>query len=299
MRSRTSWPGSSPPRYPAHPAERPRRERAMAKFDSAPPILSSRLLAWRRRPGRGGTPSTIVSPAVITSRFSANGGLSFALSRIQQLEPPVWAEQPKMRPDTGPELVHGRRVRAELLIGVLRKLPEICRPVFQPFADHAVDFHGEVEGAIEEVEDVLIPHNRVVGREEVAWTHGVELADGILVGGGVEVARWLQEVALTVVDTRLEGGVDDDGRVVLRIPDAEVARRVAGEVQELDPPVGPKPQGLTAAKAHVHRRVTAQLSAKPFFRLLVGAEAVGLGPEVDLRHYPPGALHPGPVGLAA
>src|SRR5215210_3701242 len=204
MRSRTSWPGSSPPRYPAHPAERPRRERAMAKFDSAPPILSSRLLAWRRRPGRGGTPSTIVSPAVITSRFSANGGLSFALSRIQQLEPPVWAEQPKMRPDTGPELVHGRRVRAELRVGVLRKLPEVCRPVFQPFADHAVDLHGEVEGSVEEVERLLAPHNRVVGREEMARTLGVKLADGVLVGGSIEVARRLQEVAFTVVDTRLE-----------------------------------------------------------------------------------------------
>src|SRR5687767_7682636 len=77
MRSSTSWPGSSSPRYPAHPAEKPRRERAMARFDSAPPILSSRLVAWRRRPGRAGTPRTIVSPAVITSRFSATCGLWF------------------------------------------------------------------------------------------------------------------------------------------------------------------------------------------------------------------------------
>src|ERR687898_1915088 len=50
---------------------------AMARFDSAPPILSSRLAAWRRRPGRGGTPRTIVSPNVITSRFSANLSPSF------------------------------------------------------------------------------------------------------------------------------------------------------------------------------------------------------------------------------
>src|SRR5918995_35989 len=44
----------------------------MARFDSAPPILSSRLVAWRSRPGCGGTARTIVSPIVITSRFSAN-----------------------------------------------------------------------------------------------------------------------------------------------------------------------------------------------------------------------------------
>src|SRR5215211_4043420 len=50
----------------------------MARFDSAPPILSSRLPAWRRRPGRGGTPRTIVSPAVITSRFCTNCGISRA-----------------------------------------------------------------------------------------------------------------------------------------------------------------------------------------------------------------------------
>src|SRR5215218_5277072 len=133
----------------------------------------------------------------------------------------------------------------------------------------------------------------------MAWTHGVELADGVLVGGGVEVARRLQEVAFTVVDARLERCVYDDDRVVLRIPDAEVARRVAGEVQELDPPVGPQPQGLTAAQAHVHGGVAAELRADPVSGLLVGTEAIGLGPEVDLRHHPPGALHPGPVGLAA
>src|SRR5215212_9948188 len=133
----------------------------------------------------------------------------------------------------------------------------------------------------------------------MAWTHGVELADGVLVGGGVEVARRLQEVAFTVVEARLERCVYDDDRVVLRIPDAEVARRVAGEVQELDPPVGPQPQGLTAAQAHVHGGVAAELRADPVSGLLVGAEAVGIGPEVDLRHHPPGALHPGPVGLAA
>src|SRR3712207_591450 len=52
----------------------------MARFDSAPPILSSRLVAWRNRPGRGGTPRTIVSPIVITSRFSANRSLSFILA---------------------------------------------------------------------------------------------------------------------------------------------------------------------------------------------------------------------------
>src|SRR3712207_2966551 len=52
----------------------------MARFDSAPPILSSRLVAWRSRPGRGGTPSTIVSPIAITSRFSANRSLSFVLA---------------------------------------------------------------------------------------------------------------------------------------------------------------------------------------------------------------------------
>src|SRR5215204_5033094 len=271
----------------------------MAMFDSAPPILSSRLPAWRSRPGCGGTPRTIVSPAVITSRFSANCDLSPTSSMTRtHLALPVRSEQPKMRPDARPELVHGCRVRAELLIGVLRELPEVCRPVFQPFADHAVDLRGEVERAVEEVERLLAPHNRVVGREEMAGTQGVELADGVLVTGGVEVARRLQEVAFPVVDALLQRGVYDDGRVVLRVPEAKVARRVTGEVQELDPPVGPQPQELAAAQAHVHRGIAVKFPADPIFGLLVGAEAVRLGPEVDLRHYPPGALHPRPVGLA-
>src|SRR5215208_3356828 len=101
-----------------------------------------------------------------------------------------------------------------------------------------------------------------------------------------------------VVDTRLEGGIYDDGRVILRVPDAEVARRVAGEVQDLDPPVPPQPQGLSAAQAHVDRGVSAQLRTDPILGFLVGTEAVWLGPKVDLRRYPFVALYPCPVGLA-
>src|SRR5215213_2377260 len=97
----------------------------------------------------------------------------------------------------------------------------------------------------------------------MAWTHRVELADSVLVSGGVEVARRLQEVTLTVIDALLERCVYDDGRVVLRIPDAEVARCVAWEVQELDPPVWPQPQGLAAAQAHVNGGVAAWLRADP------------------------------------
>src|SRR5215204_2013528 len=134
--------------------------------------------------------------------------------------------------------------------------------------------------------------------EEVARTHGVELADGVLVAGGFEVAGRLQEVALTVVDALLERGVYDDDRIILCVPDAEVPWCVAREVQELDPPLGPQPQGLAAAQTHVHGGIAIELRAEPVFGPLVGAEAVGLGPEVDLRHHPIGALYPGPVGLA-
>src|SRR5215210_3077564 len=45
----------------------PTRERAIARLDSAPPTFSSRCEACRRRPGREGVPSTIVSPAATTS----------------------------------------------------------------------------------------------------------------------------------------------------------------------------------------------------------------------------------------
>src|SRR5215218_2827808 len=126
--------------------------------------------------------------------------------------------------------------------------------------------------------------------EEVARTHGVELADGVLVAGGVEVAGRLQEVALAVVDALLERGVYDDERIVLCVPDTEVPRCVARKVQELDPPLGPQPQGLAAAQTYVDGGIAVELRAEPVFGLLVGAEAVGLGPEVDLRHHQSGAL---------
>src|SRR5215210_5239591 len=75
--------------------------------------------------------------------------------------------------------------------------------------------------------------------------------------------------------------------------------RVARKMQDTDPPFGPKPQGLTATQAHVHRGVAAELPSDPILGFLIGAEAVWLGPEVDLRQYPPVVLYPGPVGLAA
>jgi len=45
----------------------PRRERAIARLDSAPPTFNSRCEACRRRPGCEGVPSTIVSPTATTS----------------------------------------------------------------------------------------------------------------------------------------------------------------------------------------------------------------------------------------
>src|SRR5829696_2918191 len=164
----------------------------MARFDSAPPILSSRLPAWRRRPGRGGTARTIVSPAVITLRFSANCGLSSISSRTRTARGLIRSEKTHVRPDACPELGHELGVGAEPCVGVFCKLPEVGDPVFQPFADHAVDLPREVEGAVEEVQNSLALHRRVVGRQEVTRTHGVEGADGVLVAGGVEVARWEQ-----------------------------------------------------------------------------------------------------------
>src|SRR3712207_9055433 len=104
MRSRTSWPGSSSPRKPTHPAEMPRRERAMARLDSAPPILSSRLEACLNRPGRAGTPRTIVSPAVTTRGILEHG---------------------HVRPDAGPELMAEFRVGAEPGDGLFGQIPEV------------------------------------------------------------------------------------------------------------------------------------------------------------------------------
>src|SRR5215216_1231052 len=166
----------------------PRRESAMARFDSAPPTFSSRLEACLRRPGRAGTPRTIVSPAVITL------GIAFL-------------EHGHVRPDARPELHHGLRVGAELRVGAPGQLPEIGGSAFQPFAHHAVYLFCEVEGTVEEVEGFLSLHGRIVGGEEVLRAQCPESADRALIPGGVEVARWDQAVPLAVVDAGLERGV--------------------------------------------------------------------------------------------
>jgi hypothetical protein len=73
---------------------------------------------------------------------------------------------------------------------------------------------------------------------------------------------------------------------------------VAREVQDLDPPVWAEPRGLTAAQPRVYRGVAAELPADPIQGVLVRAEAVGLGPAVDLREHDLVGLYVGPVGLA-
>jgi hypothetical protein len=80
---------------------------------------------------------------------------------------------------------------------------------------------------------------------------------------GVEVARRDQAVPLAVVDAGLQRGVYDDRRRVLGVPDPEVPRRVAGEVQDLDAAVRPEPHGLAAAQSRVYRGVAAELLADP------------------------------------
>src|SRR5919202_2237976 len=60
----------------------PRRERAIARLDSAPPIFNSRCGACRRRPGCAGIPRTMVSPAVITAMFDLTSDLSFECPRV-------------------------------------------------------------------------------------------------------------------------------------------------------------------------------------------------------------------------
>src|SRR3712207_2482019 len=153
-RSRTSRPGSSSPIRLIQPAEMPSRERAMATFDSSPPILSSRPGACRSRPGLAGTPRTIVSPAVTTA------------GRL---------ERGHVRPDARAELVHGLRVGDELRVGAPGQLPEVDGPVDQLLAHHAVDPPGEVEGAVEEVEGFVSLHGRVVGGQEVLGAQHSEL----------------------------------------------------------------------------------------------------------------------------
>src|SRR5215217_2313435 len=279
MRSSTSRPGSSSPRRLTHPAETPRRERAMARLDSAPPILSSRLEACRSRPGLAGTPRTIVSPAVTTLGMPLQHG--------------------QVRPDARREFMAELRVRAELRVGAPGQLPEVGGPVLEALAHHAVDALGELEGEVEEVEGGLSLHGRVVGCEEVFRAQRLEFADGVLVPGGVEVARWDQAVPLAVVDAGLERGVYDDRRPVLRVPDPKVPRGVAGEVQDLDAPIRPEPHRLAAAQPGVYRGVAAELGQDPILRLLVRAEAVGLGPAVDLREHDLVVLHVSPVELTA
>src|SRR3712207_3674015 len=146
MRSRTSRPGPSYPTRLIQPAERPRRERAMARFDSAPPLLSSSLEACLKRPGRAGTRRTIVSPAVTT---------------------PGMLERGHVRAYAGPELVRELGVGAELRDGVPGQIPEVGGPALYSFAHHAVESLGEVQGAVEEVQGFPSLHGRVVSGEEV------------------------------------------------------------------------------------------------------------------------------------
>src|SRR5829696_1573712 len=170
-------------------------------------------------------------------------------------------ERDQVRPDAGPEFVTELRVGAEPRYGALGQLPEVGGSALYPFAHHAVQLLREHQGAVEEVECFLSLHGRVVGGEEVLRAEGLELADRGLVAGGVEVARGDQTVPFAVIDAGLERRVYDDGRPILRVPDAEVSRRVAGEVQYLDAPVRPEPHSLPAAQPGIHRGVAAKLPA--------------------------------------
>src|SRR5918992_1228102 len=137
-------------------------------------------------------------------------------------------------------------------------------------------------------------HGRVVSCEEVLRAQRLEFADGVLVPGRIEVARWDQAAPLAVVNAGLERGVNDDRRPVLLVPDPEVPRGVAGEVQDLDAPIRPEPYGLAAAQPGIYWGVAAQLLAYPLHRVLVGAEAVGLVPAVDIGEHELVVLDPEP-----
>ena len=79
-----------------------------------------------------------------------------------------------------------------------------------------------------------------------------------------------------------------------------MAERVAGEVQNLDPPVVPEPDRLAASQSLVDRSVAAahSLQFRPPF--LVGlVEAVGLVPQVVLRHHRVVRLDPAAIELVA
>ncbi len=102
------------------------------------------------------------------------------------------------------------------------------------------------------------------------------------------------------VDAALEHGVDHDRRPAARVPEADVAERVAGEVQHLDPPVVAEPDRLAAPQPLVDRRVAAAHRLQLGATFLVGlVEPVRLVPEVVLRHHRVVRLDPAPVELVA
>ena len=165
--------------------------------------------------------------------------------------------------------------------------------------DRAADGAHEVERAVEELARGGTLHDVVVGGQQELGVERAQPADRRLVGARVVVARRDQAVAGAVVDAVGEHGVDDDRRAGLRVPQAEVPGRVAGQREHLEPAVGPEPQRLAAAEPDVDRLVAAELVREE--RDVVGRrpEPVRLVPAVVARQHRRVGLDPRPVRLAA
>ncbi len=161
--------------------------------------------------------------------------------------------------------------------------------------------HGahEVERAVEELARGGALHDVVVRGQQQLGVERAQAADRRLVGAGVVVARRDQAVARAVVDAVGEHRVDDDRRAGLRVPQAEVPERVAGQREHLEPAVAAEAQRLAAAQADVDRRVAAQLVLEERDVLRRGPEPVGLVPAVVAGQHRGVGLDPRPVGLAA
>jgi hypothetical protein len=100
-----------------------------------------------------------------------------------------------------------------------------------------------------------------------------------------------------VVDAVGEDGVDDDRRSGSLFPKAQVPRRVAGQMQDFEPPVRVETDGLAAAEPEVDRRIAAhrreQLGGVHRREAVRGVPSVVLPDERLVR------LDPAPVELVA
>ena len=173
------------------------------------------------------------------------------------------------------------------------------RLVVRDGAHRGADGFYELERAVEELARGGALHDVVVRGQQQRGVEFAEAADRRLVGGRVVVARRDQAVARAVVDAVGEHRVDHDRRAGLRVPQAEMPERMAGQREHLELAAGSEAHRLASLQPGVDRRVAAQLVLEERDVLRGRPEPVGLVPAVVAGQHRSVGLDRRPVGLAA